>query len=82
MNIMDIIKKISRYCVSKLKAHSIGTAAVVFAVSVFLLLFLFIRPIFFPNFLETNFDTDEERSNHVIEQLAPKPPQGACLTDD
>jgi len=58
-----------RYCINKLKAHSIGVAAVVFAISVFLILFLFIRPVFFPNFLETNFETDEERGRHMIEQF-------------
>jgi len=33
------------------------------------LIFLFLKLFFFPNFLKTNFDSDEERSNYVIEQL-------------
>ena len=69
MNIKSILYNAYRYCVSELKAHSIGVAAVVFAVSVFLILFLFLRPVFFPNFLETNFETDEERGRHMIEQF-------------
>lgn len=34
-----------------------------------IVLFLVLKLFFFPDFLKTNFKTDEERSNHVIEQL-------------
>jgi len=33
------------------------------------ILFLVLRLFFFPNYLKSNFKTDEQRSNHVIEQL-------------
>ena len=33
------------------------------------IIFLVLRIFFFPNFLKSNFKTDEQRSNHVIEQL-------------
>ena len=33
------------------------------------ILFAVFKLIFFPNLLETRFQTDEERSNYVIEQL-------------
>lgn len=33
------------------------------------ILFLLLKLFFFPNFLKSNFKTDEQRSNHVIEQL-------------
>ncbi len=33
------------------------------------ILFFVMRLFFFPNFLNTNFETDEERSNHVLENL-------------
>jgi hypothetical protein len=32
-------------------------------------MFLILKLFFFPNYLKTNFDTDQERSDHVIEQL-------------
>jgi hypothetical protein len=32
-------------------------------------MFAILKLFFFPNFLNTNFDSDEERSDHVIEQL-------------
>jgi hypothetical protein len=34
-----------------------------------IILFLVLRLFFFPNYLKSNFGTDEQRSNHVIEQL-------------
>ncbi len=32
-------------------------------------MFAVLRLFFFPNYLNSNFDSDEERSDHVIEQL-------------
>lgn len=34
-----------------------------------IIMFLLLRLFFFPNYLKSNFKTDELRSNHVIEQL-------------
>jgi len=34
-----------------------------------IIIFVVLRFFFFPNFLKSNFTTDEERSKHVIEQL-------------
>jgi len=34
-----------------------------------IIIFLILKLFFFPNFLKTNFRTDEQRSNHVFEQL-------------
>jgi hypothetical protein len=33
------------------------------------IMFLVLKLFFFPNYLKTNFDTDQQRSDHVIEQL-------------
>lgn len=33
------------------------------------IMFIILKLFFFPNFLKTNFSTDEERSSHIIEQL-------------
>jgi len=32
-------------------------------------MFLILKVFFFPNFLKNNFDSDNERSDYVIEQL-------------
>ncbi len=34
-----------------------------------IIMFLVLKVFFFPNFLKSNFETDEERSNYVINQL-------------
>ena len=34
-----------------------------------IILFAVLKLFFFPDFLKTNFKTDEERSNHVIKEL-------------
>ena len=41
---------------------------IVILVKLFIMFFV-LRLFFFPNFLKTNFDTDEERGNHVLENL-------------
>lgn len=33
------------------------------------IMFAILRLFFFPDLLEKNFETDQERSNHVLEQL-------------
>jgi len=33
------------------------------------IMFVILKMFFFPNFMKTNFESDEERSSHVIEQL-------------
>ena len=33
------------------------------------IMFVVLKMFFFPNFLKTTFETDEERSSHIIEQL-------------
>lgn len=32
-------------------------------------MFIILKLFFFPNFLKTNFNTDQDRSNHVLENL-------------
>ena len=34
-----------------------------------IIVFLVLRIFFFPDFLKSKFQTDEQRSNHVLEQL-------------
>jgi hypothetical protein len=69
MRMKRTLDKVFRYCVNELRAHSIGIAAVLFGISIFLVLYLFLKPYFFPNFMETNFETDEERGRYMIEQI-------------
>ena len=34
-----------------------------------LIMFLLLKLFFFPNFLNSNFDSDEEKGNHVLKEL-------------
>ncbi len=34
-----------------------------------IVMFLVLKLFFFPNFLKTNFETDEQRANHVLKQI-------------
>lgn len=43
-------------------------AWLVIAIKLFVM-FIILKLFFFPNFLNTNFHTDQERSNHVLENL-------------
>lgn len=37
-----------------------------------IIIFVILKLLFFPNFLKSNFNTDKERGNYVIEQLTNK----------
>ena len=37
-----------------------------------LVMFTILKVFFFPNFLKTNFSTDQERADHVIQELSLK----------
>ncbi len=37
-----------------------------------IIMFAVLKVFFFPNYLKTNFATDEERGDYVLSQLAPK----------
>ncbi len=39
------------------------------------IMFAVLKLFFFPNYLNTNFQTDEQRADHVLEQLARPPVQ-------
>jgi Na+/H+ antiporter NhaD/arsenite permease-like protein len=37
------------------------------------IMFVILKLFFFPNYLNTNFDTDEEKSEYVLDRLTTKP---------
>lgn len=51
------------------KSMTVGKKLWTIIIIKLIILFLVLKIFFFPDFLKTNFKTDEERSNHVIEQL-------------
>ena len=44
------------------------TLLLIIAIKLFIM-FAILKVFFFPNFLKTNFDTDKERSEHIINEI-------------
>lgn len=64
-----MLKKIIHFYVDGFKNMKLGkTLWLLIAVKLFIL-FAVVKWLFFPNFMKTEFKTDEERSQYVLEQL-------------
>jgi hypothetical protein len=66
---MQIIKNIYQFYYQGFKDMTVGKKLWAIIIIKLLIMFLILKLFFFPNYLNTNFATDEERSDHVIEQL-------------
>jgi hypothetical protein len=66
---MQVIKNIFQFYYQGFKSMTVGKRLWAIIIIKLIILFLVLKLFFFPDFLKTNFKTDEERSNHVIEQL-------------
>lgn len=66
---MDTIKRIFLFYVNGFKGMTLGkTLWTVILIKLFVM-FVILRLFFFPNFLKTNFDTNQERSEHVKKEI-------------
>ncbi len=63
------IKKIYIFYLQGFKSMTIGKTLWVIILIKLAIMFLVLKLFFFPNYLKSNFNTNEERSNHVIQQL-------------
>jgi hypothetical protein len=66
---MQFIRNIYQFYYQGFKSMTVGKNLWIIIIIKLIVLFLILKLFFFPDFLKTNFKTDEERSNHVIEQL-------------
>jgi len=66
---MQIIRNIYQFYYQGFKNMTVGKKLWVIILIKLAIMFLILKLFFFPNYLKTNFDTDQERSDHVIEQL-------------
>lgn len=66
---MQVLKSIYQFYCQGFKSMTVGKRLWAIIIIKMIILFLVLKLFFFPDFLKTNFKTDEERSNHVIEQL-------------
>jgi hypothetical protein len=64
-----ILINIYQFYYTGFKSMTVGKRLWPIIIIKLIILFLILKLFFFPDFLKTNFKTDNERSNHVIEQL-------------
>lgn len=64
-----ILRKIFSFYYTGFRSMTVGKNLWAIILIKLAIMFLILKLFFFPNYLKTNFDTDQERSDHVIEQL-------------
>ncbi len=64
-----MLKKIFQFYYQGFKDMTVGKKLWAIIIIKLIIMFLILKVFFFPNFLKSNFKTDEERSNYVIHQL-------------
>lgn len=69
---MNIIAKVINFYLEGFKSMTTGKTLWVLILIKLFVMFAILKLFFFPDFLKTNFNSDEERSNYVIEQLIEK----------
>ena len=65
----NIVKRIWRFYYNGFASMNWGRQLWLIILIKLFIMFAILKLFFFPNFLKTNFDTDAERSNYVIERL-------------
>ena len=67
---MNIIKRIIRfYYEGFLNLSKWGRAVWLVLIIKLFIMFAVLKVFFFPNFLKSNFETDEQRSEYILDQL-------------
>lgn len=66
---MNIFKRIITFYIDGFKSMTVGKKLWLIIFIKLFIMFAILKIFFFPNFLNSNFKTDEERSNHVLEQI-------------
>jgi len=64
-----IFKNIFQFYYQGFKNMTVGKKLWAIIIIKLIVMFLILKVFFFPNFLKSNFKTDKERSDYVIEQL-------------
>lgn len=66
---MNLFKRIFLFYYTGFKEMTLGKQLWIIILIKLFIMFAILKLFFFPNFLKTNFDSDQERSDYVIEQL-------------
>ncbi|MFA6400610.1 MAG: DUF4492 domain-containing protein [Salinivirgaceae bacterium] len=68
----NIAKRVFQFYYQGFKGMTVGKNLWLLIGIKLFIFFVILKLLFFPNFLKTNFKTDKERSNYVLEQLTTK----------
>lgn len=66
---MSIFSRVFAFYLNGFKNMTIGKTLWAVILLKLFIMFVILRLFFFPNFLKTNYNTDEERSEHVKKEL-------------
>ncbi|MCD6091650.1 MAG: DUF4492 domain-containing protein [Bacteroidales bacterium] len=66
---MSILNRIFNFYLNGFKEMKVGKQLWLIILIKLFIMFAILKLFFFPNFLKSNFDSDQERSDYVIEQL-------------
>jgi len=69
MNIITIIKQILGFYLEGFQSMKVGRRLWAIMAIKFIVFFLVIKWLFFPNYLEENFSNDAQRAEHVMKHL-------------
>jgi len=69
MHIKNLIKRIFLFYYEGFKDMTVGKKLWVIIFIKLFIMFAILKIFFFPDFLKSNFNTDKERSEYVIDQL-------------
>ncbi len=67
--VLPTFLKVYRFYLDGFKRMTVGRTLWKIIFIKLLVMFAVLKLFFFPNFLQTNFSTDEQRADHVIQQL-------------
>lgn len=65
----NIFQRVFKFYYEGFKGMTIGRTLWLIILIKLFVMFVILKIFFFPNFLKTNFETDQERSDYVLEQL-------------
>lgn len=66
---MNLFKNIFRFYLDGFRSMTVGKKLWIIIFIKLFIMFAILKLFFFPNILQSNFETDKERSDHVIEQI-------------
>jgi len=68
-NLLNIVNNIYTFYRDGFKGMGVGKKLWKIILIKLFVMFVILKLFFFPNFLNTKFETDEERGNYVLEQI-------------